>query len=191
MVGMKTTRETLLDLGEQAIRTRGFAGFSYADLARDAGIRKASIHHHFPAKADLGLVLVERYAVDLAGALDAILDEASGAGEALRGAIALYRDALQDGTSACLCAALATDTALLDEATRQALKTTNDATRDWFERVYLKAKQDESIEGIGDPAKEAPATLALLQGAQLLAKAATSPEVFDEATDSLSSRISG
>ena len=191
MVGMKTTRETLLDLGEQAIRTRGFAGFSYADLARDAGIRKASIHHHFPAKADLGLALVERYAVDLATALDAIQDDASSAGEAMRGAIALYRDALKDGTSACLCAALATDTALLDEATREALKTTNDATRDWFESVYMKVEQDGSIDGIGDPTIEAPATLALLQGAQLLAKAATSPEAFDEATASLSARISG
>lgn len=191
MVGMKTTRDILLDLGEQAIRTRGFAGFSYADLARDAGIRKASIHHHFPAKADLGLALVERYGVDLAGALDAIQVDAANAGEAMSGAVRLYRDALQDGTSACLCAALATDTALLDETTRQALKTTNDATRDWFESVYTLAKQDLSITGVSGPTSEASATLALLQGAQLLAKAATNVGAFDEATAALTKRISG
>jgi len=28
--------------------------FSYADLAKSVGVSKASIHHHFPAKEDLG-----------------------------------------------------------------------------------------------------------------------------------------
>ncbi|WP_436718796.1 hypothetical protein [Escherichia coli] len=27
-------------------------GFSYADLEKEIGIRKASIHHHFPRKTD-------------------------------------------------------------------------------------------------------------------------------------------
>ena len=55
------TRTSLLDSAEQAVRQRGYNGFSYADLAREIGIRKASIHHHFPTKADLGLALIERY----------------------------------------------------------------------------------------------------------------------------------
>jgi len=191
MVGMKTTRDTLLDLGEKAIRSRGFAGFSYADLARDAGIRKASIHHHFPVKADLGLALVQRYASDLSDGLNTIRTDAENAGEAMRGAIALYRDALQDGTSACLCAALATDTALLDEATLKALKAANDATRSWFEGVYEIAVNDGSITIDSDPTDEAAATLALLQGAQLLAKAAGSADAFDEATRAITAKITG
>ncbi|MEP0392156.1 MAG: TetR/AcrR family transcriptional regulator [Erythrobacter sp.] len=188
---MKTTRDTLLDLGEQAIRSRGFAGFSYADLVRDAGIRKASVHHHFPAKADLGLALVERYATGLLTAFSEISANSANAGEAMRGAISLHRAALKDGTSACLCAALATDTALLDEPTRQALEATNDATKDWFEGVYRLAAEDGSLDMATNPASEAAATLALLQGAQLLAKASGSVSAFDDATATLSIKISG
>ncbi len=36
------TRSALLDSAERAARQRGFDAFSYADLARDVGIRKAS-----------------------------------------------------------------------------------------------------------------------------------------------------
>ncbi|HHL0037075.1 TPA: TetR/AcrR family transcriptional regulator [Enterobacter mori] len=54
-----STRDRLLELANTLIQKNGFEGFSYADLARELGIRKASIHHHFPAKADLGLAYCE------------------------------------------------------------------------------------------------------------------------------------
>ena len=66
------TRDHLVDLGEAAMRQNGYGGFSYAHLAKLAGIRKASIHHHFPAKADLGLAVLDRYADRLITALNDI-----------------------------------------------------------------------------------------------------------------------
>ena len=54
------TRTALLESAERTARQRGYDGFSYADLADDVGIRKASIHHHFPTKATLALALIER-----------------------------------------------------------------------------------------------------------------------------------
>lgn len=50
-----STRDKLIELANTLIQKNGFEGFSYADLASELGIRKASIHHHFPTKADLGL----------------------------------------------------------------------------------------------------------------------------------------
>ena len=43
------------------LRSRGYAAFSYADLEKMVGIRKASIHHYFPKKEDLGVEIVETY----------------------------------------------------------------------------------------------------------------------------------
>ncbi|TNV12503.1 TetR/AcrR family transcriptional regulator [Buttiauxella sp. B2] len=54
-----STRDKLLELANTLIQKNGYEGFSYADLARELGIRKASIHHHFPAKSDLGLAYCE------------------------------------------------------------------------------------------------------------------------------------
>lgn len=44
------TRESLIKSAEYMLRSKGYAAFSYADLEKAVGIRKASIHHHFPKK---------------------------------------------------------------------------------------------------------------------------------------------
>lgn len=54
-----STYDRLLEIADTLIGENGFEGFSYADLAREMGIRKASIHYHFPAKTDLGIAYCE------------------------------------------------------------------------------------------------------------------------------------
>ena len=55
------TGRRALDVAERLVQTRGFNGFSYADIAEALGVTKASLHYHFPSKADLGQRLIERY----------------------------------------------------------------------------------------------------------------------------------
>jgi TetR/AcrR family transcriptional repressor of nem operon len=55
------TKPLILDTAEKLILTRGFNGFSYKDIAEAVGIRKASIHHHFPTKAILAAAFIERF----------------------------------------------------------------------------------------------------------------------------------
>src|SRR5215211_135610 len=51
------TADRILDLAERLVQTRGFNGFSYADIASELGLTKASLHYHFPTKAELGRCL--------------------------------------------------------------------------------------------------------------------------------------
>ena len=74
------TKVRLLNEAETLIRTRGYAAFSYADLSERVGIRKASIHHHFPTKAELGGALIDGYLVKFENALQTILVEEKSAG---------------------------------------------------------------------------------------------------------------
>jgi TetR/AcrR family transcriptional regulator, transcriptional repressor for nem operon len=55
------TPERILDVAQRLVQLRGFNGFSYADVASELGITKASLHYHFPTKAELGEALVARY----------------------------------------------------------------------------------------------------------------------------------
>ena len=55
------TATRILDIAERLVQTRGFNGFSYADIAGDLGITKAALHYHFAGKAELGGALIERY----------------------------------------------------------------------------------------------------------------------------------
>ncbi|MCP5910237.1 TetR/AcrR family transcriptional regulator, partial [Klebsiella pneumoniae] len=48
-------------MAQSLVVAGGYNGFSYADIAVSIGIRKASIHHHFPTKADLVASLIDRY----------------------------------------------------------------------------------------------------------------------------------
>ena len=71
------TAEQILDLAETLIQTRGYSAFSYQDIADSLGIRKASIHYHFPSKADLGVAVVDRYIARFGDGLTAIADDQS------------------------------------------------------------------------------------------------------------------
>lgn len=57
----RDTREDILRVSGHLLQTRGFSGFSYANVAEALGVKPAAIHYHFPQKHDLGLALIERY----------------------------------------------------------------------------------------------------------------------------------
>ena len=59
MADMNTTYTNILQLADKLIQSNGFHGFSYADVAKELDIRKASIHHHFATKADLGIAFCQ------------------------------------------------------------------------------------------------------------------------------------
>ena len=184
------TRTALLNSAENAARQRGFDGFSYADLAQEVGIRKASIHHYFPKKADLALELLERYAAGFMDDLAEIDTANSSAADKLRAYHTLYRDALVDGTQLCLCVAFSAGRDSLPEPVLQRLNQFHADSITWLTRVLSIATDDGSVAGLTDAEAEAHATLALMEGAQLVARAANSAAPFDRATAAFIARLS-
>ena len=61
MSNLVMTSDQILASARTFIVAGGYNGFSYADIAGEVGIRKASIHHHFPSKVDLVRTLVARH----------------------------------------------------------------------------------------------------------------------------------
>lgn len=53
------TREALLEAALDLLQRVGFSSFSFRTLGEVVGISSASIHYHYPTKADLGVALVE------------------------------------------------------------------------------------------------------------------------------------
>lgn len=184
------TRTALLNSAESAARQRGYDGFSYADLARDVGIRKASIHHYFPKKADLALELLDRYAASFMDDLAEIDTSNSSAADKLRAYHGLYRDALVGGTQLCLCVAFSAGRNSLSEPVLQVLNQFRADSVEWLTRVLNIATDDGSVAGLIDAEAEAHATLALMEGAQLVARAANSATPFDAATAAFLARLS-
>jgi len=62
-------KDQILEVATELVQTRGYSAFSYQDLSDRLGIAKASIHHHFPSKEDLGKAVAEKYDADVRAAL--------------------------------------------------------------------------------------------------------------------------
>lgn len=183
------TKTALLDSAERAARTRGFDGFSYADLAADVGIRKASIHHHFATKAVLSVALMQRYHLNLQRACADIDATCSSGGARLTAFIQIYRSALKDGKSLCLCVALSTSRESLPQVVISQISQFRAMILSWLQDVFETAQSDGSILNAGSPAAEAAAALALLEGAQLAARAEEAPDLFDRAVCLMRQRL--
>lgn len=183
------TKTALLNSAERAARTLGFDGFSYADLAEDVGIRKASIHHHFPTKAALSVALMQRYYTDLetaAAEIDA--QHPTGAGR-LSALIDRYHTALDGGKSLCLCVSFSTSRNSLPPEVIAEISRFRKMMLAWLTATFTLGDKDGTITAIIDPTLDAAATLPLLEGAQLTARAEENPALFHEALKLLSRRL--
>lgn len=182
------TRTRLLTEAERLVRRLGFAGFSYADLATEVGLTKASIHHHFPGKEALGLALVasydERYDAAMAGILEATADGP----DRIEAYARLYLRGLEDDLG-CLCAALAVEVAVLPPAFRTALADFFEKHVRWIAEVIAAGQADGSIRGCLDPAGHARLIVSTLEGALLMERVAGRPDGFRETMSSLRSSL--
>lgn len=183
------TRSSLLDSAERAVRQSGYNGFSYADLSKEIGIRKASVHYHFPTKPDLGFALIERYADRFFQTLARIRETQTSAAGQLQSYIQIYRDALAQGEQVCLCVSLSAGRENLSTEIVTRLNEFHADSIAWLEQTFDRAAQDGTVSGIASPHDEASATLALVEGAQLLARARTDVTLFDQALAALTARL--
>lgn len=179
------TKTKLLDIAENAARRRGFDGFSYADLADAAGIRKASIHYHFATKAVLSAALMDRYYTavqQVCADIDANYDRGS---DRLSAIVDFYRDALGGGETLCLCVSFTISRASLADDVREKMVKFRSMMSSWLTRVFDLGVADGSIAKVDDMQSKAHATLAMLEGAHLAARAENDIAAFDRATLSL------
>lgn len=178
------TAGRILDVAERLVQTRGFNAFSYADVAEALGVRKASLHHHFATKAELGLALVTRYRSDFLAALGAIESATSSARERLERYAALYGAVLRKRRM-CLCGMLAADVATLPKPLRTSLSGFFAENEAWLERVLEEGRTSGELAFEGPASSFAAFVVGALEGAMLVARASGQVEEFDRASERL------
>lgn len=62
---MADTKISIIKLGDQLIRQKGYNAFSYADISKQLNIKNAAVHYHFPSKTDLGLAIIDLHLQNL------------------------------------------------------------------------------------------------------------------------------
>lgn len=183
------TAEQILDVSERLVQSRGFNGFSYANVAAELSITTASLHYHFPGKAELGEALIERYAARFADALSAIDMRAPDAPAKLAAYAGLYADVLR-GERMCLCGMLAAEYETLPQPMRDAVVGFFDDNEEWLARVLEQGHSERSLSFERSPRDCARTILSSLEGAMLIARPYGDLKRFQSAASQLLAGLS-
>lgn len=185
------TAALILDATERRVQALGYNGFSYADVAYELGITTASIHYHFPAKADLGVRLIERYTQRFLAALHDIETGHSCTLEQLKNYAALYEDVIANDRL-CLCGMMASEFETLDEPMRTRLTEFFARNEDWVAGLLTRGKEQGMLAYPGaDVRKAANAIVSMLEGAMLIARVHGGVAGFRAARDVMLAGLAG
>ena len=176
--------QRILDVAERLVQTRGFNGFSYADIAEALDVTKASLHYHFPSKADLGRRLIERYEHTFLEVLKGIDATAAAPREKLKRYARIYADVLRDNRM-CLCGMLASDYATLPKAMKEDVRHFFDENEQWLVAVLEQGRKSGALGFKGSALDLARVIVGSLEGAMMLARSYGEPARFDTAAERL------
>jgi TetR/AcrR family transcriptional repressor of nem operon len=171
------TRDSIIEVATRLAQTSGFNAFSYADISAAIGIRKASIHHHFPAKADLGVAMVQSYRTAFRAHL-AQIDAKGGSSEArlLRYA-KLFEGSLADERM-CLCGMLASDAQTLSGNMKSEVSAFFAEHVAWLADTLGRGRDAGELAFEGTVKGRARLVLAALEGALLVSRGTEDPQFF-------------
>ena len=176
---MKETAQQILDVAQDLVRCRGYSAFSYADISKQVGIRKASIHYHFPSKEELGRELIRRYRAVFQQKLKAIEQSESDPRKQLQQFVGLYRSGLSE-RQMCLCGMLSAEIEILPDSIQEEVRAFLLVAHEWLTSVLVAGEAAGQLQPRVAPATEASLSLATIHGAQLMARtAADSLATFD------------
>jgi TetR/AcrR family transcriptional regulator, transcriptional repressor for nem operon len=184
------TSARILDVAERLVQVRGFNGFSYADIALKVGITKASLHYHFPTKAELGRRLVIRYTDAFAAALTRISAGSGDPRQRLSAYVRLYSDVLA-GRRMCLCGMVAAEYATLPQPMQTAIRRFFELNESWVAAQIAREAPTGGVATPVTPREAARALVGALEGGMLVARVYGDPARFDTAARLLLRRLAG
>ncbi|MFC4534399.1 TetR/AcrR family transcriptional regulator [Sphaerisporangium dianthi] len=172
------TVERLIQSTQELLWERGYVGTSPRAIQRRAGAGQGSMYHHFSGKPDLALAAVRRSAEQMRAAADAALSAPGTAVERVSAYLLREREVLRG----CPIGRLTQDPDLIASPD---LRQPVDETFAWLRRrmaeVLAEGRAGGELAPGLVPEETAAAVVAVVQGGYVLARAAASPEPFDQA----------
>ncbi|MFT4942060.1 MAG: TetR/AcrR family transcriptional repressor of nem operon [Paraglaciecola sp.] len=171
-------KEALLNAAESKARLGGYSNFSFRELANEVGIKSASVHYHFPTKADLGAELAKRYTENFLCALGDPAALIARGKDPIEHYIELFRHALIADKKMCLCGLFGAESGALPEKVKLNTKLFFEKNIDWLQSAIEKLEGDTTV----NARNKAVFILSLLEGAMMMSIVLDTNEIFSIAT---------
>jgi TetR/AcrR family transcriptional repressor of nem operon len=185
---MNDTRTKILDVADDLVQRVGLNAMSYKHISDAVGIRKASIHHHFPKKENLVDELLERCEIFYGKKYQQIVDGGEAASVKLRKLAAVFEDGLSN-KKLCLVGSISINSNTLQDESCQILQTTIKNTVSIFTSVFQQGREEESLIFTGADEETAFAFFSLLIGTQTVARSYGGVKLFHQATEAFISSL--
>lgn len=170
------TKETILAIARAQVQAHGYDGLNFRYLSARAGIRSASLYHHFPNKAALGTALARRYREDTEAALEVLTALHDSSVGCLRAYPEVFRKALEQDKRICLASFMSAEADDVPEQVRAEVRNFIAVNVRWL-ATHLCAAANMAPSGAG---RRAEAIYAGVVGAQLTARGQGGLRRYDE-----------
>ena len=168
----------------------GYNGFSYADISDRVRIGKASIHHHFPSKAELVLTVVQRHRAQAREGLAALDRQVEDPLARLNAYTGYWAQCIREDTDPiCICAMLAAELPAIPSEIAHEVRAYFEELSAWLTAVIAQGAARGAFRLRQTPAVEAHAFMATVHGAMLSARAFGNPETFETITQAAIGRL--
>jgi TetR/AcrR family transcriptional repressor of nem operon len=164
-------------VARKMVQTRGYNGLSFRELAKEVGIKSASIHYHFPTKGDLGAALAKRYTEDGLQYLDGLRSHSEDLNVWMKGYTDVFRTALVNDNRMCLCGIMSAEYDDLPPEVRTEVDGFTELNVRWLTEVLSVCRPQLSLE---ERQQQALAIYAAVEGAQLIARGRDDISVYDK-----------
>jgi TetR/AcrR family transcriptional regulator, transcriptional repressor for nem operon len=184
------TAEKIVEAGRQLIMRRGYNGFSYADVAEAVDIRKASIHHHFPAKADLAIAVVKESRARFDADVDALRTSGADPLTQLRAYVGYWERCIADDSAPfCVAGMLGAELPTLPDEVASEVRAHFEEVETWLEAAIEAGVEAEQLQFKGTAKSEAATLVSLVYGAMLTARAHGTAALFSTVTHEAVARL--
>jgi TetR/AcrR family transcriptional repressor of nem operon len=181
------TRTRILDTAQDLIQRLGVNAMSYQHISDVVGIRKASIHHHFPTKENLIDIVLERYSTYFFDLVDDILQGKLSSREKLQKYIDLFAATLNSdcGDKACLYGMIGAEIETLGMGSAAKVRHFHEGNEARLTKLLVEGRETKAFRFKGDPKTTAALIFSLLEGALLIVRAKGGVKQFRKITNQL------
>lgn len=171
----------IISYTRQLLTSGGYRSFSFADIAEKVNIRKASIHHHFPGKADLVRAVVVQYREEAQTGLQELSRTLDNPVAELQAYADYWSACIKEGSAPfCICAILAAELPGLPPEVAAEVSGHFADISGWLEAILRRGESAKVFQLRGTPSSEANQMMATVYGAMLAARAFNSAEIFQQ-----------
>jgi len=160
---MKNRKEQIVNTATTFIKKYGYDSFSYKDLSESIGITKATIHHHFPKKEDLGLTVCEQIRVKIFLAAEKKISQLNTPKEKLEYVMNKFLTEIEKG-EICPISSLQAEYNILPNSMKEMVANLSEKENTYLCEILKEGLADGSFQFSGSPRSMAIMIIAAYKG---------------------------